>query len=49
MGNPGTRHSKEFKAEAASEGARLKKELRRVEEEQDILRKTAAYFAKQSE
>ena len=33
----------------ATEVARLKKELRRVEEERDILRKAAAYFAKQSE
>jgi len=97
MGNPGTRYSKEFKAEAvsqvidrgysvkdvaerigvsqhslylwvkrtratasasnsggsprelAAEVARLKSELKRTQEERDILRKAAAYFANQSE
>jgi len=32
-----------------TENVRLKAELRRVEEERDILRKAAAYFANQSE
>jgi transposase len=36
-------------AELATENARLKNELKRVEEERDILRKAAAYFAKESE
>lgn len=94
MGSPGTRYSKEFKAEAisqvidrgysvrdvakrigvseyslyrwvkrarqqdeqsnesgdlATENARLKLELNRAQEERDILRKAAAYFANQSE
>jgi transposase len=97
MGSPGTRYSKEFKAEAVSqvidrgysvrdvaerigvsqhslytwvrreraaqaesnrtgspseladEVARLKSELKRTQEERDILRKAAAYFANQSE
>ena len=94
MGGPGTRYSKEFKAEAvaqvidrgysvrevakrigvsghslyqwvkrvrqqsgqssssadlATENARLKLELKRAQEERDILRKAAAYFAKESE
>lgn len=94
MGGPGTRYSKEFKAEAvaqvidrgygvgevakrigvsehslyqwvrrarqqsdpsdnsadlAAENARLKLELKRAQEERDILRKAAAYFAKESE
>jgi transposase len=37
----------EIKAERA-ENQRLKKELKRVTEERDILKKAAAYFAKQS-
>ena len=97
MGNPGTRYTKEFKAEAvsqviergysvrevasrigvsehslyrwvqaarkadevtpeaktvselAAENAKLKSELLRAQEERDILRKAAAYFANQSE
>ena len=96
MGDPGTRYSQEFKAEAtsqvldrgysvrevakrigvtdhslyrwvrqererrenggnatqsdlAAENARLKLELKRAQEERDILRKAAAYFANQSE
>ena len=97
MGNPGTRYSAEFKAEAvsqvidrgysvrevagrigvsehslyrwvqrarkadevsvdgktvaelAAENAKLKSQLRRAQEERDILRKAAAYFAKESE
>jgi transposase len=32
----------------ATENARLRAELRRVEEERDILKKAAAYFAKVS-
>ncbi len=35
-------------ADLRSENARLKAELRRVEEERDILKKAAAYFAKVS-
>ncbi len=37
----------EIKADQA-ENQRLKKELKRVTEERDILKKAAAYFAKQS-
>jgi transposase len=33
----------------AAENARLKRELKRAQEERDILRKAAAYFAKESE
>jgi transposase len=36
-------------ADLAAENARLKLQLRRAEEERDILRKAAAYFAKESE
>ena len=35
--------------EARSEILRLRAEMRRVEEERDLLKKAAAYFAKQSE
>ena len=35
--------------ELAAEVARLKSELKRTQEERDILRKAAAYFANQSE
>lgn len=46
-------YPEEFKIEAvqssqAEELRRLKAELRRVTEERDILKKAAAYFAKQS-
>ena len=34
--------------ESKSEIARLKRELKRVEEERDILKKAAAYFARES-
>jgi len=34
--------------EAKTEIARLKRELKRVEEERDILKKAAAYFARES-
>jgi transposase len=37
------------KAETSQEIRRLKKELRRVTEERDILKKAAVYFASQSE
>jgi transposase len=36
-------------AELAAENARLRSELKRTQEERDILRKAAAYFAKESE
>jgi transposase len=36
-------------AELATENVKLKSELRRAQEERDILRKAAAYFAKESE
>ena len=36
-------------ADLAAENARLKLELKRAQEERDILRKAAAYFAKESE
>lgn len=35
--------------DAQAEIARLKRELKRVEEERDILKKAAAYFARESE
>lgn len=35
--------------DAVAEIARLKRELKRVEEERDILKKAAVYFAKESE
>lgn len=38
----------EKQADLATENARLRAELRRVEEERDILKKAAAYFAKAS-
>jgi len=44
---PGPRES--AKADMQTENARLKAELRRVTEERDILKKAAAYFAKQHE
>ena len=39
----------EDRVETKKEVLRLRSELRRVEEERDILKKAAAYFAKQSE
>ena len=47
--NPKSVAADREKQDLAAEVARLKKELRRVEEERDILRKAAAYFANQSE
>lgn len=38
----------EKQADLAAENTRLRAELRRVEEERDILKKAAAYFAKVS-
>jgi transposase len=38
----------EKQADLSAENARLRAELRRVEEERDILKKAAAYFAKVS-
>jgi transposase len=46
-GNKG-RHGKDHETELRKENLRLKNELRRVEEERDILKKAAAYFAKES-
>ena len=46
-GNKG-RHGKDHEAELQKENLRLKNELRRVQEERDILKKAAAYFAKES-
>lgn len=43
-----SRHPDEFE-QMRKENARLKNELKRVEEERDILKKAAAYFAKASE
>jgi transposase len=48
------RNPESFKAvrkndDLAAENARLKAELKRVQEERDILKKAAAYFASQSE
>ena len=45
-----TRDSKRLKErdELAQENARLRAELARAEEERDILKKAAAYFAKES-
>ena len=40
---------KASQSDLAAENARLKLKLRRVQEERDILRKAAAYFANQSE
>jgi transposase len=39
----------QIKTESDQEIRRLKKELRRVTEERDILKKAAVYFASQSE
>ena len=46
-GNQG-RHGKDHEEALSKENLRLKNELRRVEEERDILKKAAAYFAKTS-
>jgi transposase len=46
-GNKG-RHGKDHAEELHKENLRLKNELKRVEEERDILKKAAAYFAKES-
>jgi transposase len=46
-GNIG-RHGKDTTDELRQENLRLKAELKRVEEERDILKKAAAYFAKAS-
>jgi transposase len=43
-GNKGTKVSEDLSREVA----RLKAELKRVEEDRDILKKAAAYFAKES-
>ncbi len=47
-GNNG-RHGKDHEGDLRKENLRLKNELKRVEEERDILKKAAAYFAKESE
>lgn len=41
--------SLEAESDSADEIRRLRKELKRVSEERDILKKAATYFAKQSE
>ncbi len=46
-GNQG-RHVTDKTDELKQENQRLKNELKRVEEERDILKKAAAYFAKES-
>ncbi len=46
-GNKG-RHSQSVSEDVRQENLRLKAELKRVEEERDILKKAAAYFAKAS-
>ena len=46
-GNNG-RHGKDHEEALLKENLRLKNELKRVEEERDILKKAAAYFAKTS-
>lgn len=46
-GNQG-RHGKNHEEGLLKENLRLKNELKRVEEERDILKKAAAYFAKES-
>ena len=47
-GNNG-RHGKDHAEALRQENLRLKNELKRVEEERDILKKAAAYFANASE
>jgi len=47
--NPKSSSSERKNQELETEVARLKSELRRVQEERDILRKAAAYFASQPE
>jgi transposase len=47
-GNNG-RHGKDHEEALRKENLRLKNELKRVEEERDILKKAAAYLAKASE
>ncbi len=47
--NPKAPESAKANKELEVENARLKAELRRVQEERDILKKAAAYFASQSE
>ncbi len=42
------RHGKDHEEALQKENVRLKNELKRVEEERDILKKAAAYFAKTS-
>lgn len=46
-GNKG-RHSRNVSEDIRQETLRLRAELKRVEEERDILKKAAAYFAKAS-
>ena len=47
--NPDSKKSEKRQQDLETENARLKAELRRVQEERDILKKAAAYFANQSE
>ena len=46
--NPGSTKAEKAHHDLATEVLRLKGELRRVQEERDILKKAAAYFASQS-
>tara|TARA_Y100000592_G_scaffold80623_1_gene127486 strand:- start:231 stop:518 length:288 start_codon:yes stop_codon:yes gene_type:complete len=47
--NPDSTQAEATNKDLQVENARLKAELRRVQEERDILKKAAAYFANQSE
>jgi transposase len=48
LGGSGKNRSRKVEEELLAENAKLKAELRRVQEERDILKKAAAYFAKAS-
>jgi transposase len=48
LGAKGSGRSRKVEQELLAENAKLKAELKRVQEERDILKKAAAYFAKAS-
>jgi transposase len=48
LGGNGTGRNRRVEQEILTENAKLKAELKRVQEERDILKKAAAYFAKAS-